>query len=281
MPFAHFDSRQIHYTDTGVADDKPTLLFIHAYTCNGSLWREMVDRFSARYRCLALDLPGHGQSDPAQKATDMTYLADWSVAVLDHAGVDRAHVCGLSIGGMICQHLGLRHPERLLSLTLACTTGRLAPDAIPIWDERLEEIANKGVWAQIGETMERWYGDGLLGKFRPSDLDPVARMIATTSVPGALTCGQAIKAHDVLDQLRSMSVPTLVVGADKDLSFPFEHPRALHEAISGSQLVMLDNAGHMAPIQVPDAFAEALVTFYDTFGGGFADTDQLMVASHY
>lgn len=269
MPFAQFDGRHIHYSDTdavspaGATDDRPALLFIHAYTCNNSLWQGMIARFAPRFRCLALDLPGHGQSDPAQKASDMSYLADWAVAVLDHAGVERAHVCGLSIGGMVGQQLGLHYPHRLHSLALACTTGRLAPEAVKAWDERLETISAKGLWAQIGETIERWYGQGLLASFGPADLDPVARMIASTSVTGAVACGLAVKAHDVLDRLGAISTPTLIIGADKDLSFPMEHPQALAQAVPDAKLVMLADAGHMAPIQVPDAFADALSSFYD------------------
>lgn len=269
MPFAQFDGRHIHYTDTGAVsaadtvDDTPALLFVHAYTCNASLWQGMIGRFASRFRCLALDLPGHGQSDPATKASDMAYLADWAVAVLDHASVEQAHVCGLSIGGMVGQQLGLAYPDRLHSLVLACTTGRLAPEAGATWDDRLQTIRDKGLWAQIEETMERWYGEGLLASFGPADLDPVARMIASTSVSGAVACGLAVKAHDLLDQLGSVHTPTLVVGADKDLSFPLEHPQALSDAIPDARLVMLAGAGHMAPIQVPDAFSDALVSFYD------------------
>lgn len=262
MPFAQFDGRHIHYTDTGAVEGKPTLLFVHAYTCNGSLWQGMIGRFASRFRCLALDLPGHGQSDPAVKASSMAYIADWAAAVLDHAGVDRAHVCGLSIGGMVGQQLGLSYPDRLHSLALVCTTGRLAPEAVATWDGRLEKVTTKGLWAQVEESIERWYGEGLLEKFGPADLDPVARMIASTSVAGAVTCGLAVKAHDLLDRLGSIRTPTLVIGADKDLSFPAAHPQALYEAIPDASLVMLSDAGHMAPLQVPDAFAQALSSFY-------------------
>lgn len=264
MPFAQFDGRHIHFTDTGAVDDRPTLLFVHAYTCNSSLWQGMIARFASRFRCLALDLPGHGQSDPADKASDMAYLADWAVAVLDHAQVDRTHVCGLSIGGMVAQQLGLNHPQRLHSLVLACTTGRLAPEAAATWDERLETITTKGLWAQVEESIERWYGNGLLADFGPADLDPVARMIASTSVAGAVSCGLAVKAHDVLDRLGSITTPTLVIGADRDLSFPPDHPQALAQAIPQARLAMLSDAGHMAPLQVPDAFADALSSFYDS-----------------
>lgn len=270
MPFAQFDGRHIHYTDTGMVDERPALLFVHAYTCNSSLWQGMIGRFSSRFRCLALDLPGHGQSDPADKASDMAYIADWAIAVLDHASVERAHMCGLSIGGMVGQQLGLAHPHRLQSLVLACTTGRLAPQAATAWDERLETIKTKGLWAQIEETIERWYGEGLLGGFGPADLDPVARMIGSTSVAGAVACGLAVKSHDLLDRLGSITTPTLVIGADKDLSFPIEHPQALAQAIPEAKLVMLADAGHIAPIQVPDAFADALSSFYGSLEQGVA-----------
>lgn len=262
MPFATLDGRRVHYTDTGGADGQPALLFVHAYTCNASLWDGMIARFAPDFRCLALDLPGHGQSEPNDKASDMGFLAQAVVAVLDDVRVDRAHVCGLSIGGMIGQHLGLSHADRLHSIVLACTTGRLPPEAAALWDGRLEKIATKGLWAQIEETIERWYGDGLIDGFGPADLDPIARMIASTTVAGAVSCGLAVKAHDVLDRLGAISTPTLVIGADRDLSFPPEHPKVLAEAIPGAQLAMLDDAGHLAPVQVPDAFEAVMRAFY-------------------
>jgi 3-oxoadipate enol-lactonase len=262
MPFTTLDGRRVHYTDTGGVDGKPVLLFVHAYTCNLTLWDGMVARFAPDYRCLALDLPGHGQSEPNDNASDMGFLAESAVAVLDEADVERAHVCGLSIGGMIGQHLGLSHGDRLHSLVLACTTGRLPAEAVALWDGRLEKVTTKGLWAQIEESIERWYGDGVIEGFGPAELDPVARMIAGTSVAGAVSCGLAVKAHDVLDRLGAISTPTLVIGADRDLSFPPEHPKALAEAIPGAQLAMLENAGHLAPVQVPDAFEAAMRGFY-------------------
>ncbi|MFK7791675.1 MAG: alpha/beta fold hydrolase [Devosiaceae bacterium] len=264
MPFATLDGRRIHYTDTGDLDARPALIFVHAYTCNASLWDGMIARFALHYRCLAIDLPGHGQSDPSDRASEMAYLAQGVLAVLDDAGVAKVHMCGLSIGGMIGQHLGLSHADRMLSLTLACTTGQLAPEAVEVWDGRLETITTKGLWAQIEESIERWYGDGLIADFGPADLDPIARMIGSTSVAGAVSCGLAVKAHDVLDQLGAITTPTLVLGADRDLSFPPQHPQALADAIAGAQLVMLENAGHLAPVQVPDAFELALRSFYAT-----------------
>lgn len=262
MPFATLDGRRIHYTDTGGTDGLPALVFVHAYTCNASLWDGMIARFALSYRCLALDLPGHGQSEPNDQAADMVFLAQSVIAVLDDAGVELAHMCGLSIGGMIGQHLGLSHPDRMHSLVLACTTGRLPPEAAAVWDNRLEAITTRGLWAQIHETMERWYGDGLIDGFGPADLDPIARMIGSTTVAGALSCGLAVKAHDVLDRLGDVSLPTLVIGADRDLSFPAEHPKALAESIPGAQVLMLENAGHLAPVQVPDAFEAAMRRFY-------------------
>jgi 3-oxoadipate enol-lactonase len=262
MPFATLHGRRIHYTDTGGTG--PALIFVHAYTCNASLWDAMVARLASQFRCLALDLPGHGLSDPNDAASSMAFLADCVVAVLDDAGVETAHMCGLSIGGMIGQHLGLSYANRMNSLTLACTTGALAPEAVGVWDERLDKITSKGMWAQIGETIERWYGAGLMDGFGPADLDPIARMVGATTIAGAVSCGLAVKAHDLMDRLGAITTPTLVIGADRDLSFPPEHPKALAAGIPGAQLVMLENAGHLAPVQVPDAFEAALRSFLVT-----------------
>ena len=259
MPFAPIDGRRMHYTDTG--GDGPALVFLHAFSTNLTLWDPMVARFATGHRCLAIDLPGHGQSDPVELPRGIGSLADMVVAVMDDAGIARAHVCGLSIGGMIAQHLGFEHPSRILSLTLACTTARLAPEASALWDARLAAIESKGLWAQIGETMERWYGEGLMEAFGPADLDPIARMIGSTSVAGALACGLAVKGHDATGGLASIAAPTLVIGGDNDLSFPRAHTEALAAGIPGARLAMLPRAGHLAPVQVPDAFDAVLRDF--------------------
>ena len=267
MPDTSFNGHVLHFTDSDpTGDERPVLLFLHAYTCNAVLWVDMVARFSSRFRCLALDLPGHGRSEPTGAARDMVYLADCAVAVLDAVGAPKAHVCGLSIGGMIAQHLGFSHADRVASLVLACTTGRLDPDAVGVWDERLAAVAAKGLWSQVQSTMERWYGQGVVDRFGPDDLDPIARMIATTTVEGALTCGQAVKAHDLTDRLGDVVAPTLVVGGELDLSFSPDHPKALVSALSSAQLVMLPDAGHLAPVQTSNAFAAALSGFYDHIG---------------
>lgn len=267
MPTTAFNGHALHYADSDPAGaQRPVLLFVHAYTCNHSLWDGMVARFSSRFRCLTFDLPGHGQSEPTDKASDMAYLAQCAIAVLDAAGVDKAHMCGLSIGGMIGTHLGFSHSERMASLTLACTTGKLAQEAVDMWDDRLAMVQSRGLWSQVHSSMERWYGQGVIDRFGPDDLDPVARMIASTSVQGAVSCGLAVKAHDVMNRLGAIATPTLVIGGALDLSFSPDHLQRLADAISGAELVMLEGAGHLAPVQTPDAFAKAMTGFYDRIG---------------
>jgi 3-oxoadipate enol-lactonase len=263
MPIAYQDGRRLHCSDSGGDSGvhAPALVFIHAYTTHGGLWDGMIARFAPSYRCLALDLPGHGRSDGTPDASDMAYLARSVLAVMDDAGVERAHVCGLSIGGMIGQQLGLDHGKRLRSLVLACTTGQMSEQGRGLWDGRFEAMQRQGLWSQIAPTLERWYGAGLMGAFGPADLDPLAQMIASTSLVGALSCGLAVKSHDVLSRLDAIATPTLILGGQLDLSFPPEHAQALAGAIGGARLVMLDGAGHMAPLQVPDAFAHALSAF--------------------
>ncbi|MBV6657835.1 MAG: alpha/beta fold hydrolase [Devosiaceae bacterium] len=259
MPFLSVDGRNVHFTDSG--GDGPPLLFIHAYTTNGGLWDAMVARFAPSYRCITFDLPGHGKSDPAELPDGIASLATLTVQVLDALDIERAHVCGLSIGGMVAQHLGLDHAARVRSLTLACATDKLPDAAVALWDGRLEAIRTKGLWAQIHESMERWYGDGIMAGFGPADLDPIARMIGSTTVAGAVACGLAVKAHDVRDRVSGITAPTLVIGADKDLSFPLEHPEGLASRIDGATLVIIENAGHLAVVQQPEAFGDALGAF--------------------
>lgn len=261
MPFASLEGRQLHYTDTG--GDQPALIFLHTYTTNGSMWDGMIARFAPMFRCIAPDLPGHGRSEPSDLPKGIGSLAEDIVRLLDHLQIERAHVCGLSIGGMIGQHLGFDYATRMRSLVLACTSAAIPSAAQIVWEERLEVLRTKGLWAQVGETVERWYGAGLLESFGPADLDPIGRMIASTSLAGALTCGEAVKQHDTRSRLGDILAPTLVIGGDLDQSFAPEHAKALADGISGAKLVMIPGAGHLAPVQQPDAFDAAMRAFFE------------------
>src|SRR5439155_4809332 len=125
MPFATTHNGRISYRIVGPAApaaDSQTLLMIMGLAGSGAMWFRLLPHISGHHRAIVFDNRGTGESSPARAPLTMRTLTDDAKAVLDAAGVERAHVMGASMGGMIAQHLALDHRGRVRSLILACTT---------------------------------------------------------------------------------------------------------------------------------------------------------------
>jgi pimeloyl-ACP methyl ester carboxylesterase len=115
----------------------PWVILAHALGANLTLWDDTARHLAARYRVLRFDMRGHGGSDAPVGAYTMTRLADDVVALMDELDIAQAHFCGVSVGGMVAQTLGVRHPERLLSLTLVDTIHHTPLEARAMWANRI------------------------------------------------------------------------------------------------------------------------------------------------
>lgn len=243
------------------ADDAPVLVLGHTLATSRQMWRAQIAHFSPRYRIVSFDMRGHGESAAPNFPYSLEMLADDVVAVLDGLGVERpAAYVGISIGGMIGQALGLRHPKRFSALVLCSTAGRTSPDARPALDQRIEAVKRDGLAAQVQPTLERW----LSAEFRAKDPDTtkwVADLIRGTTAAGMIGCLHAIKVLDYLEQLKQISLPTLIIAGEKDPGTPVAAMQAIQAQIAGSQLAIIPGCLHQTPIEAPDAFNRLVEQF--------------------
>lgn len=244
-------------------EDAPVLIFNHALATSRAMWRAQVAAFAPRHRVITFDMRGHGESAAPDNPYTLDMLADDVVGVLDSLGVTRPAVfVGISIGGMIGQSLGLRHSKRLRGLVLANTTSRVPPEGRVAWDSRIEAIRRDGVEGQVQPTLDRW----LSADFRARDPETtrwVADMIRATPAAGMIGCAHAIKALDYTEQLRQISLPTLIIAGEKDPGTPVAAAQVIHERIGGSQLAVIPDCLHQTPIEAPAAFNRILAGFLD------------------
>jgi 3-oxoadipate enol-lactonase len=243
------------------ADDAPALILGHTLATSRQMWRAQVAHFSPRYRVISFDMRGHGESAAPDFPYSLEMLADDVVAVLDGIGVERpAAYVGISIGGMIGQALGLRHPKRFNALILASTSGRTPPEAKSALDQRIEAVKRDGMEGQAQPTLERW----LSAEFRAKDPDTtrwVADMVRGTPAAGMIGCLHAIKALDYLEQLQQITLPTLLIAGEKDPGTPVAALQAIQAQIAGSELAVIPNCLHQTPIEAPDAFNKLVGEF--------------------
>lgn len=244
-------------------EDAPLVIFNHSLATSRAMWRHQVAAFAPRYRIVTFDMRGHGETAAPDFPYSLEMLADDVVGVLDCLGVERPAIfVGISVGGMIGQTLGLRHPKRFRALVLCSTTSRIPLEGRAAWESRIEAIKRDGVEGQVQPTLERWLSAAFRAR-QPDETRWVADMIRGTPAAGMISCGHAIKMLDYTDQLNRISLPTLIIAGERDPGTPVAASQAIHERIAGSKLAVIPDCLHQTPIEAPDAFNRILGQFLD------------------
>ncbi|WP_328765829.1 alpha/beta fold hydrolase [Devosia aurantiaca] len=211
----------------------------------------MVERFDNRYRCLSYDKRGHGLSDaPAGEYALDDHLDDLA-GLLDHAGIERMVLVGVSVGGLIAQGFALRAPERVAGLVLCCTAPRMGGAAL--WSARIETARREGLKPMANGIMERWFSPA----FRQEQPDALAgwrNLFQHTDPEGyAATCA-TLRDADLSTAIASIEAPTLVVAGSEDRAAPLDLVRNCL-AIAGARLEVLEGVGHIPSIEQPERLA--------------------------
>ena len=234
MTMARSGSVQLHWESTGAG--APVLLVMGlGMTATG--WWRTVPVLAESFRVVSFDNRGVGRSARPPGPYTVAQMADDAAAVLDAAGEARAHVYGVSLGGMIAQELALRHPERVASLVLGATTpggsgGVPADDAtLAFFRRRGETPADEAVWASVpynyGPATRRQHGQRIAEDIERRLRFPIEPAPYAAQLAAAL-------GHDVLGRLGQLDVPTLVVHGEEDCMVPAENGRILARAIRGA-----------------------------------------------
>ncbi|MBY4946360.1 3-oxoadipate enol-lactonase [Cupriavidus respiraculi] len=260
-----FEARRISVGDIELqvridGADGPWVILSHALGADHTLWDATAAHLAGRYRVLRYDIRGHGKSGAPVGPYTMTRLADDVVALMDALEVPQAHFVGLSLGGMIGQTLGVRHPERLLSLTLADTTRRTPMEAHPMWHERIGHAEAHGMAGVVDGALQRW----LTAPWRashPGEVERIRRMVLATPVHGYVGACLAILEYDLDQAIGRIHCPTLVVVGEQDQGTPVAEAEAIASAIPGARLEIVPEAAHLPPVEQPARFGEILDGF--------------------
>lgn len=245
----------IHYEVHGTQG--PWLTFSHSLACSSAMWAPQIAEFSKRYRVLAFDTRGHGQSDAPEGAYTLEQLADDLDGLLKHLHIEETHYCGLSMGGMIGQTYALKHPGVFQSLTLADTTSRYPAEGAALWADRIKIAQTQGMKALVEPTLARWFTEPFR-KQQAATVATIAAQIAATPVAGYAGCCQAIPKINLTHRLKEITCPILVIVGEQDMGTPLAMAREIHENAPGSKLTVLSPAAHISNIEQPEAFNKAL-----------------------
>lgn len=241
------------------APSKAVLIFSNSLGADRSMWAPQLTAFADDFAVLTYDTRGHGRSEAPQGAYSIDRLARDVLDLMDALGIETAHFCGLSLGGMTGQALGSRAPERFRSLVLSTTSAYMGPPAG--WQERIEIVTGQGMAAIADTVVGRWFTPS----FARSEPDTVARMralIAGTDPGGYAGCCAAIRDMDLRANAAAIPVRALIVVGDRDEATPPPHGQFLHQQIKNSRLITLA-AAHLANVEQADAFNDALRDFWN------------------
>jgi 3-oxoadipate enol-lactonase len=245
-----------------VEGDGPWITMSHSLACDSSMWDEQAKLLSQRFRVLRYDTRGHGGTEAPRGPYTLDQLAEDVRALFERLEVQRTHWVGLSMGGMIGETFALEYPGVFQSMVLADTTSRRPPNAAQMWGERVRIARERGMDALVESTLERWFTQPFR-ETRKDVMDRIGRAIRATPVEGYAGCCEAIAAIDVLERLKEIDVPALVIVGEHDHGTPPEMARQIHENLRGSELVVIPSAAHLSNIEQPEAFNRALTGFLD------------------
>jgi 3-oxoadipate enol-lactonase len=238
-------------------DAAPALLLSNSLSSDMSMWDEQIPVWSQHYKVIRYDQRGHGQTPAPAGPYTMDQLGRDAVAVLDHFGIARAHFCGLSMGGMVGMWLLTHAPERVGRAVLANTSAHMGPKEL--WNGRIALAREGGMEATVEPTVKRWFPAAFHSK-APAAIERMREMIRRTSLAGYIGCCEAIRDMDQRESIRSIRNPPLVIIGANDPATTPEAGRAIHDAIPGAEMAVLD-AAHISNVEQPEAFTRTVMEF--------------------
>lgn len=267
MPTIKINNADIYYEDSEPNDvRKPVMLFAHGLLWNTRMYDKQVEHFQENYRCIAFDFRGQGQSQVTKSGYDMETLTEDTLGLLAALNIEKCHFVGLSMGGFIAQRIALKHPERLLSLTLLETSADPEdPKNVPQYRKLVKAIRWLGIKRVSNKVMPIMFGSTFLAdKSRQSERKQWLTMLQGNRKGGVIKATMGvIERTGTYEQLGNIITPTLIVVGDEDAATPYSKSERIHFAIKGSKLAVIKGAGHTATVEEPEQVNRVMSQFLE------------------
>jgi pimeloyl-ACP methyl ester carboxylesterase len=240
----------------------PPLLLLHGFLCDSRVWDKQLLDLSEQFTVVAWDAPGAGSSSDPSDAFTITDWAECLAAFLDDIGVGRAHVCGVSWGGVLAQELYRLYPARVGSLVLADTyAGWKGSFGETVAQQRLDRCVRESA-LPAEEFVRIWVPkDFFTDAVSAGVVDDMSAVVSDFHPAGFRRMARSLADTDSTDLLPEIDVPTLLLWGDADLRSPLTVAEQFAEAIEGAELVVIEGAGHVSNMEQPEAFSAEVRRF--------------------
>jgi len=255
VPFAEINNARLFYRLEG-RSDLPALVLSHSLGCDHSMWAPQMPDLLQHFQVLRYDTRGHGASSVPAGDYTLDQFGQDVLGLADRLALAKFAFCGLSMGGAVGQWLAINAPQRLTALVLANTSPKFGtPD---VWNVRIKAVQEGGMKAIVDAIMQRFFSPD---KQQSSWAQSMRAVLLGTDPKGYAACCVALRDADILASLSKISVPTLVIGGDKDPSTPWEsHGAILARDIPNAKAFRLQTA-HLSNLEQPRAFTTAMLDF--------------------
>lgn len=237
-------------------DDSPPIVLINSLGTDLRMWNPQIATLSRSFRVLRYDIRGQGQSGVSDEAVTIERLGLDLLVLLDELSIARAHICGLSLGGMIALWLAVHHPERIERALFANTAARIG--TVEGWNARIDAVRVGGMAAVRGAVVARFLSDGFRAR-HPETAHWIGDMLEATNPVGYIAACAALREADLRHLVHKIRIPSLIVTGALDEATPPVQAEELHNAIHGSDLIIFPEVAHMSNVEQPEAFSACLL----------------------
>ncbi|MBA2337291.1 MAG: alpha/beta fold hydrolase [Acidimicrobiia bacterium] len=241
------------WTEQG-RQDAPPFVLLHSLGTSSEMWRRQYD-LAEDFLLVLPDLPGHGKSPPTTSGYDLDTLGADVLAVTEVVGLDRFHLCGVSLGGQVALWAAIHHPHRLLTVTIANSAARIG--SAQGWADRISAIREHGMEGMAAQVVGRWFTDGFAQR-DPDTWRQALAMFSSTNPDAYVAACRVLAGADLRPEVGRIETPALVIGATDDVSTPRDDAEWLAASIPHARLEIIENAAHLSNMEQPESFTRLL-----------------------
>jgi 3-oxoadipate enol-lactonase len=261
MPIVNCGRFDVNYIEDG--DGFPIVL-IHGLAGDHTAWLPQIAAFKDRYRVIAMDNPGSGESSPVDAPCTTEELADTMIALMDNLGVEKAHVVGRSLGGLIGQHMMLRTPDRIQSMVLAASTPAVDPIGKRILENMREVLVWRDNWVDWARHSAHVFVSPAFYNDNPEAMARIEALVGNEarSKVSYANLNHTALTHDTSDRLGEIACPTLIMAGRQDPICSMQGTDELSAGIAGSETVIFEKSSHFFLMEEAEKSMQTLTDWF-------------------
>ena len=246
----------LHHEISG-PHDAPCIVLSTSLGATMQMWQPQMHALTQHFRVLRYDMRGHGASPSPAGPYSISDLGNDVLELLDHHNIRSAHFCGLSLGGVIGQWLGIHASDRIQKLILCNTAAKVGTDEV--WQKRIAEVRANGMASIADAVISRWFTAPFAAS-HPQVITSIREGMLASNVEGYAACCEAIRTSDLRNEVATITAPTLVIAGDQDVVCTTADAQFLQSQIPHSQQQTLP-AAHLSNVEAAEQFNQFLRSF--------------------